>query len=56
MFEQTRGEGTGRLARFQDEGEWATVAEAMDLLAKVEAEASAMIDTLLAGLLESLED
>ncbi len=46
----------GQLARFQDEGEWVPVAEAMDLLAEVEAEASSMIDTLLEGLLESLED
>ncbi len=56
VFEQTRGEGMGRLARFQDDGEWMPVAEAMELLAEVEAEASVMVDTLLAGLLESLED
>jgi hypothetical protein len=38
VFEQTRGEGMGCLARLFDEEEWMPVAGAMDLLARIHTE------------------
>jgi hypothetical protein len=52
IYEQLRGEGVGRLAEFVDQGEWMSVAEAMDLMLMVELEARTLVECLLEGLPE----
>jgi hypothetical protein len=52
LVEQLMGEGLGGLEAFEDEGEWISVTESFELLRPYKQEASAMVDTLLDGLME----